>query len=151
MADHSEARSAAVASEDAAVLQTAGQREADVLQTAGAREAEALQAAGVREAAILTKAGQRDINRLWEDTQMRVAMRVVNGVLIGNLAVVVAFTALLALTWKSIDPSALAVLIALVSGSLGSLGSMGSLVIGFYFSRTNHTKVGGVGASDVGR
>lgn len=65
----SDARSAAVAGEDAAILQTAGQRQADVLQAAGIREADVLQATGLRDAEILAEAGKRDAAILTSEGQ----------------------------------------------------------------------------------
>ena len=79
-------------------------------------------------------AGQRDINRIWENTQMKIALSVI---------------------WASLSvSSALA-----VGGSLFGnpevqlaavvfLFGVANLVTGFYFGRTNHQKVGGV---DLGR
>lgn len=131
------AKTAALATADAAVLQTAGQREADVLQTAGVRDAAALAAAGGREADALRVAGQRDINLIWERTQMKVA---------------------LSFTWGSL---AVAAGLAIFGKWLGSpdlqlaavvfLFGVANLVTGFYFGRTNHQRTGGVQSGDTGR
>lgn len=73
----------------------------------------------------LTTSGQRRINLIWEFTQAVIALAVV----MANLIVAVNF----GLTSKAAQefPSVL-------SSSL-------FLVIGFYFSRTNHQSIGGVG------
>lgn len=77
-----ETHSAQTATQQAAVLQTAGEREAAVLATAGLRDEKSLKAAGDREAAILATAGHRQINVIWETTQMRVALSVIWGSLV---------------------------------------------------------------------
>jgi hypothetical protein len=68
-------------------------------------------------------AGQRRINRVWEFTQSVVSLLVVFTTAVGVLVRVFhpAATALPAEWWTIVG-----------------------LVIGFYFSRTNHTKTGGV-------
>lgn len=126
-----DARAAAVAGEDAAILETAGIREADVLRTAGIRDAEALQAAGVREADALRTQSQRLINLVWETTQRQVALAVIGGALMvaGSLAVFG--------RWLGSADLQLAAVVFLFG--------VANLVTGFYFGRTNHARVGGVG------
>lgn len=129
-----EARSAEIAVEDAAVLQMAGQREADVLQTAGVRDAAALEAAGRREADALRVVGQRHINLIWESTQMRIALSVIWGSLLvaGGLSVFG--------RWLGSPDLQLAAVVFLFG--------VANLVTGFYFGRTNHARTGGVGNQD---
>lgn len=120
------------------------QAEAQRAQVA-VEDASALRTAGVRDAAVLSTAGQRQINLMWEKTQMRIALLVVCGVMVGYMVVVAA------VVWMILNDKAEPVSLTLLGGALGALSSFGSLVIGFYFSRTNHTKTGGVMAGDVGR
>lgn len=85
----------------------------------------------------LTAEGQRDINRIWETTQMKIALSVI---------------------WTAL---AVAAILAVFSKQLGTADiqlaavvfvfGVANLVTGFYFGRTNHTKVGGVGAHESGR
>lgn len=72
----------------------------------------------------LTTAGQRKVNLIWEYTQAIIAIEVVSSSII--LAVSLAFKG------KSNDFPIL-------------LASLLMLVVGFYFSRTNHQAIGGVG------
>lgn len=73
----------------------------------------------------LTHAGQRRINLIWEYTQSAIALMVViSSVLIASIQAV------------SSSPNKEFPVI---------LTSLTSLVIGFYFGRTNHTAIGGVG------
>lgn len=117
------ARAAAVAIEDAAILQTAGVREAGVLQ-----------AAGQRQAAALRVEGQRNINLIWETTQMRVALSVIWCSLIAA-AVLAVFG-----RWLGANELQLAAVVFVFGAS--------NLVIGFYFGRTNHQRTGGIGDQD---
>lgn len=78
-------------------------------------------------------AGQRTINAIWEVTQATIAIAV------------------------TLDTLYVAAQLALVisGGKADSafllLSNAFFLVIGFYFGRTNHTRMGGVGANEVGR
>lgn len=117
------------ATDAAAILQTGGEREAAVLQTAGLREADVLQTAGARQASILRTAGQRRVNLIWETTQSAIAVAVSGGTLIVAVR--------LALLGKT--------------DAVNLLSNAFFLVIGFYFGRTNHQRVGGVGQHDTGR
>ena len=75
----------------------------------------------------LTTAGQRKINLIWEYTQATVALLVV----IANMVVGV-YQGLLSSSSSLPFPT-------ILSSSL-------FLIVGFYFSRTNHAAIGGVGA-----
>lgn len=76
-------------------------------------------ASGV-EAAKLTEHGQRHINRVWEYTQSGIAVGVTVAMIGG---------AFLGVDSPVLDYSFF-------------------LIVGFYFGRTNHTRVGGVGGSE---
>lgn len=88
--------------------------------------------------------GQRNVNMIWESTQMRIALSVVGTVMLACLLVVVGIMFVLVSRWSTLDAATIAVLVTVLTSALGSLTSMGSLVIGFYFGRTNHQKIGGV-------
>lgn len=76
----------------------------------------------------LRTAGQRQINRVWEYTQAAVAVAVT----LTTLAV----------------SGTMAVRGEGNNGAFLLLSNVFFLVIGTYFQRTNHTKIGGVGGSD---
>jgi hypothetical protein len=82
----------------------------------------------------LTAAGQRHINVKWETTQQ-------------IIAVVIASAVTVACSWLIVggkDDSLRTPAFMLLSNAF-------FLVVGTYFQRTNHTKTGGVSATDVGR
>jgi len=81
--------------------------------------------------------GQRDTSMLWERTQRQIALSIIWAA--EAVAASVALTALI--------PSASERQLSLAMTALVFLTSTTSLVIGFYFGRTNHTKVGGVGGA----
>jgi hypothetical protein len=76
----------------------------------------------------LVTAGQRQINRVWEYTQ-------------ASVAVAVTFTTLFVSGSMAIRGDG-------NNGAFLLLSNVFFLVIGTYFQRTNHTKIGGVGGSD---
>jgi hypothetical protein len=101
----------------------------DAQQVQGAQNTRAAEVA-IEDASILRVAGQRWTNRFWEIVQ-------------GTLAIMVCGTAMvvvLLLVWRNKDDSA-----------LGLLTPTLFTILGFYFARTNHQKVGGVGLRDEGR
>lgn len=104
-------------------LEALGVRDAAVLATTGDRDAAVLQTAGKREASVLTQAGQRRINLIWEVTQATVAIFIT----------ATTMYAVVAMMHRGETDKALQLLSAAFF-----------LIIGFYFSRTNHTKTGGV-------
>lgn len=128
------------ADQRAAVLDSAGVRDAAVLETAGLRDAQVLQAAGVREETVLMTAGQRATSLLWENTQAKIALIVVAAALLACLTIILSVVYLVFV--GKLDSVAIAVLTLV----LGVMSNALFLVVGFYFGRTNHTKVGGVGA-----
>lgn len=75
----------------------------------------------------LTTAGQRKINLIWEWTQAFIAMIVVIGYII-------------IASWCMIKGKEIPSSISLLTGN----------VIGFYFSRTNHAAIGGIGIKPEG-
>jgi hypothetical protein len=81
----------------------------------------------------LHTAGQRQINRIWEYTQAAIAL----AVSISALYVSARLTAIGSGT--------------MAEGAFLLLSNAFFLVIGFYFGRTNHTRVGGIGVRDQGR
>lgn len=83
----------------------------------------------------LVTAGQRTINLIWETTQMRVALSVIWAALL--------VSAVLAVAGKILGTPDLQL------AAIVFLFGVANLVTGFYFGRTNHTKVGGVGAVDT--
>lgn len=78
----------------------------------------------------LTTAGQRRINVIWEYTQAYIAVFVITLALVAD--------AYVAVRGVEIGTNQLAALM--------QLNVMSGLVIGFYFSRTNHAAIGGIGA-----
>lgn len=88
-----------------------------------------------------TTEGQRAINLLWESTQSRIALFVVIAGIFTNSVVIL----LLILLIRNIT----VVQIALISMCLQFINLTTGIVIGFYFSRTNHAAIGGVGAKPV--
>lgn len=81
----------------------------------------------------LTTAGQRLINEMWETTQKWIALVVIIGtVVIDGMVVMVCLI-------MSKDLTAAQAL------TLGFVNSTANGVISFYFSRTNHTNIGGIG------
>ena len=91
----------------------------------------------------LVSAGHRRINAMWETTQALIALSGVGTVLF--------VSALLALLMRKGDVTDRQAAVAATAFML--LSNLGSLIIGFYFGRTNHTRVGGVPAvkSDMER
>lgn len=90
-----------------------------------------------RQAQIAMTEGQQLINKIWEVTQSRIALMVVaSGVAINSVIV----TAIVFLN-KEVSVTQL----ALISISLQFINLTTGIVIGFYFSRTNHSARGGVG------
>lgn len=81
----------------------------------------------------MTHAGQRRVNLIWETTQAIIALAVVMAALGSNTAVA------LASFHEGKDVTANQLI------GLTHLNVICGLVIGFYFSRTNHQAIGGVG------
>lgn len=100
-----------------------------------------------------TVEGQREINAVWEHTQSKIALSVVVGGTLINSLLILAIVISGLVSQKEITISQL----ALMSISLQFINFMAGTVVGFYFSRTNHTNIGGTGpkttddAEHVGR
>lgn len=75
-------------------------------------------------------AGQRTVNLIWESTQMKIALSVIWASLIVSGA--------LAVTGKLLGTPDIQL------AAVVFLFGVANLVTGFYFGRTNHTKVGGI-------
>jgi hypothetical protein len=78
------------------------------------------------DARVLMVAGQRRVNMIWELTQAAIAISVTIAVLVVGAS--------LALSGESSMTAFL------------FMSNTFSLIIGFYFSRTNHTQIGGTGS-----
>jgi len=81
----------------------------------------------------MTTAGQRAINVIWETTQAKIALYVIFG------ALMIDGSAVLLSMFLNRDMTAAQAL------ALGFVNTTGATVISFYFSRTNHAAIGGVG------
>lgn len=77
--------------------------------------------------------GQRDVNLTWENTQRWIALAVT-------------LTSLVISSWLAIKGATESVQTAALVFVFG----VANLVIGFYFGRTNHQRVGGVGGDSAG-
>lgn len=101
----------------------------DAQQVQGASDVRAAEVA-IEDASALRVAGQRHINLRWEGTQAAVAI---------------------AVTIVTLGVCAYMVVAKGSDGALNVLGNAFFFVIGTYFQRTNHQKIGGVGVQDEGR
>lgn len=89
----------------------------------------------------LTTAGQRTINLIWENTQARIALFVVvAGMVINSLVILLLIILIREIT---------VVQVALISLCLQFINFTAGIVIGFYFSRTNHAAIGGIGNKPI--
>lgn len=85
----------------------------------------------------ITTAGQRTVNLIWEHTQAKIAWFVIlAGMLVNAAAVLILLV---------VDRNPTVVQVAIISLCLQFVNLTCGIVIGFYFSRTNHTNIGGVG------
>lgn len=81
-------------------------------------------------------AGQREINLIWENTQMHIALWVIWSAL--GVSVVLSVFG----RWVGPPEVQLAAIVFLFG--------VANLVTGFYFGRTNHQRTGGVGGDSAG-
>lgn len=81
--------------------------------------------------------GQRNINLIWEKTQARIAMI---SVVISQL---VNFVVIVSMLFKTSTPDPAR--IAVITASVAAMNLTVGIIIGFYFSRTNHSAIGGTG------
>lgn len=82
-------------------------------------------------------AGQRIVNLMWETTQARIAVWTV----FSNIAL----NSLLCISVVFLDIQVTNNQMAVISLCLQPISLTTGIVIGFYFSRTNHTAIGGTG------
>lgn len=75
--------------------------------------------------------GQRRVNLIWETTQAMIALGVTGAALYASLTITLR---------SDMDKTAFIFLTNVLM-----------VIIGFYFGRTNHQKIGGVGPNDAGR
>lgn len=94
----------------------------------------------------LTAAGQRSTSLIWERTQQIIAISVVEMTLV-VVSIVVATPGVATIFGYAVPEAATAA----ASTGIVFLASVANLVIGFYFGRTNHTRVGGPGGDETGR
>lgn len=91
-------------------------------------------------------AGQRVVNLLWENTQSKIA--------VWTVLSSIALNSLLCMTIIGFDIEVNNNQMAIISLCLQPITLTTGIVIGFYFSRTNHTAIGGTGhkpaASSIG-
>lgn len=78
--------------------------------------------------------GQRWINLIWELTQATIAITIVQAALVLTYKVITA----------ALAPDATEQVSGFGNTAFTLLSSLVSLVIGFYFGRTNHQRIGGV-------
>lgn len=84
--------------------------------------------------------GQRNINLIWETTQSKIALISVISSQAVNIIVI------LSLLFKEGDTKS--DVIAVITASIAAMNLTVGIIIGFYFSRTNHSAIGGVGRKD---
>ena len=85
----------------------------------------------------MVTAGQRAVNLIWESTQSQIAKVTVYANILIIIVVIVGLVALKGQIGTE--------LIAIILAALGSINTTTGIIIGFYFSRTNHQSIGGVG------
>lgn len=84
--------------------------------------------------------GQRNINLIWETTQSKIALISVISSQLINMAVI------MVLLFKEGDTKS--DVIAVITASIAAMNLTVGIIIGFYFSRTNHSAIGGTGKKD---
>lgn len=124
---------------DSTPSDTTAQTTARIVAAEAAAIAAATAAKAAAEAAALTTEGQRGINRLWERTQAIIAIVVVVVTMIVIAVLIVAPV----LRGQDLNPTGVTALVL--------LSSLSTNIVTSYFTRTNHTKVGGVGGGSSGR
>lgn len=102
-------------------------------------KARVVSAAARVDADILRVDDQRTISRIWERTQQVIALSVVEVTLV-VISIIVASPGLATIFGRTVPEDASAA----ASTGIVFLASIANLVIGFYFGRSNHQRVGGV-------
>jgi len=115
--------------------------EVEATDTTAQSDARVIAASARVEADVLRVEDQRRISGIWERTQQVIALSVVEIALIVT-SVIVATPGLATILGHSVPEAATAA----ASTGIVFLASVANLVIGIYFGRTNHTRVGGVTA-----
>lgn len=123
-------------------IPVAVQRSSDT-DTPAQSDARAVAASSQVDAAILATEDQRRISGIWERTQQIIALSVVEAALFVTSVLVLTP----ALTAIGGGVAAEASITAAIAAMLFLTG-VANLVIGFYFGRTNHTRVGGAQSRD---
>lgn len=88
--------------------------------------------------------GQRDISDVWENTQKRVALSVTYAAL--TVASLLSISGTIYTIVTGVENERLS---DVAISAFVFLSGVANLVIGFYFGRTNHTKVGGTEGRDA--
>lgn len=109
------------------------------VDTPAQADARVLASQGWRDEEALTTAGQRSINRLWERTQAIIAISIVEVTLI-VVAILIVSPVLRGGEVDQTTATAAVTGLVLLSNLVGN-------VTGSYFTRTNHSKVGGVSST----
>lgn len=81
--------------------------------------------------------GQRNINLIWETTQSRIALISIISSQVINIIVI------MVLLFKQGDTKS--DVIAVITACIAAMNLTVGIIIGFYFSRTNHSAIGGSG------
>lgn len=106
-----------------------------------AREAEqsetSLRSEGQRSETSLRSEGQRTVSMIWETTQQKIALMTVGG------AMMLAGAIVMFGHWLKLANDVRIAAFMFVAGAA-------NLVIGFYYGRTNHQRVGGPGGDSAG-
>lgn len=84
--------------------------------------------------------GQRNINLIWEKTQSKIALISIISSIVINIIVIIS----LLFKTEETNPA----VIAVITASIAAMNLTVGIIIGFYFSRTNHSSIGGVGKKD---
>lgn len=85
--------------------------------------------------------GQRNINLIWETTQSRIALiSIISSQLINIIVIMV-------LLFKEGDTKS--DVIAVITACIAAMNLTVGIIIGFYFSRTNHSAIGGTGRKEA--
>lgn len=106
-------------------------------------EARKVASAAKVEAEILRTDDQRRISGIWERTQQIIALSVVEAALFVT-SILVLTPAMAQINGGAAEEASIT---AAIAGMLFLTG-VANLVIGFYFGRTNHTRVGGTASPD---
>ena len=119
------------------VVKAAIKHGAEANPSPGQAAASALAATRLSDETSLRSEGQRTVSMIWETTQKKIALMTVGG------AVFLAAAVVLAGQWLELANDVRIAAFMFISGAA-------NLVIGFYYGRTNHQRVGGPGGDSAG-